>query len=86
MKGRANVVGTGQVARSLGMTEPQLQDMLRHRPDLAAPVVRGRRVWSPADVQRLRAHIGKGRSAAAQARAYADRMMKTLDDNEDDVP
>lgn len=49
---------TGSVARSLGMTEPQLAALLRRRPDLAPTPTRGKRLWSPADVQRLRAHLG----------------------------
>jgi hypothetical protein len=49
---------TGAVARALGLREPQLQAVLRRRPDLAPTPTRGKRLWSPADVQRLRAHLG----------------------------
>lgn len=54
---------TGEVARSHGLAEGQLQALIRHRAELQPPLVRGRRRWRPEDVERLRAVL------AARSRA-----------------
>jgi hypothetical protein len=58
---------TGGVARRLSLelgillAEGQLQGILRRRPEIAPPLVRGRRRWRPEDVDTLRAYLARTR-------------------------
>ncbi len=49
---------TGQVARALGLNEPQIQQAIRRHPHLAPPMQRGRRRWRRCHVHALAEHFG----------------------------
>ena len=48
---------TGQVAHDLGLTEPQLNGLLRRSPWLKPPKIRGRYRWSQQDVQAVLGYL-----------------------------
>lgn len=52
---------TGEVARELGISEPYLQDLIRRRKVVAPKIVRGRRVWTRADIEAARRAISNSK-------------------------
>ncbi len=53
-----HVLATGEVARALGLSEPQIQQAIRRHPHLAPPMHRGRRRWRRCHVRALAEHFG----------------------------
>ena len=50
---------TGTVARLLGVTEPQLNDLIRRkRIPAPMPIVSGRRQWAPGDIEAAAEKLG----------------------------
>jgi len=49
---------TGQVARVLGVTEPQLAETVRRGKVDPPPVIAGRRLWSPAHILQAAEALG----------------------------
>lgn len=45
---------TGQVAKALGMSEPELNARIRGRADVTPPLVGGKRCWRAQDIAALR--------------------------------
>jgi len=58
--------GTGQIATAHGLTEPQLNAIVRHAKELQPPVVSGRRRWRSEDVALLRAFLEQRSSGSQQ--------------------
>lgn len=52
---------TGEAAKELGVTEPYLQDLIRRRKVVSPKVVRGRRVWTKADIETARKAISNAK-------------------------
>jgi len=63
---------SGQVRRELRLTDRQLVYLLGRHPEIDPPVVMGRRVWSPENVEALRRAVEE-QQARAKARAEARR-------------
>lgn len=60
-----NVKMTGAVLRELCISMRQLEHIVERRPDLAPPVVAGRRLWTELHVDAMRAALEKRRLVRA---------------------
>jgi DNA-binding transcriptional MerR regulator len=56
-----NDFSTGEAAEQLGKSEPELQDFIRRKKIVAPAKVRGRRRWTPAQIEKAREIIGRNR-------------------------
>jgi len=57
-KKKGETITTGQVCDLLGLTDRRVQDVLRGMPrDQRPRIAAGKRTWTPADVETLRARL-----------------------------